>query len=137
MKAVGKSGGLRTGRFGWRTLPMDITKKAKPREVPEWPEVPRTDTVRKLRKAAFKWKTVETFGDKFYVVEVTRVSKLDVIGTSYVFETIELKVKLGKNVIGWRGTDSQPVSEEDWIQLQVESIMSQLAGQIENAIYTY
>ena len=115
---------------------MDITKKAKPREVPEWPEVPRTDAVRKLRKAAFK-KTVETFGDKFYVVEVTRVSKLDVIGIGYVFETIELKVKLGKNVIGWRGTDSQPVSEEDWIQLQVESIMSQLAGQIENAIYTY
>ncbi|TXH08396.1 MAG: hypothetical protein E6R03_18310 [Hyphomicrobiaceae bacterium] len=112
------------------------TKKAKLREVPEWPEVPRTGGVRKLRKAAFK-KTVETFGDKFYVVEVTRVSKLDVISNGYVFETLELKVKLGKNVIGYHGTDSQPVSEEDWIQLQVESILSRLAGQVENAIYTY
>ena len=106
------------------------------KDLPVWPEAPRTEGVRKLRKAAFK-KTVETFGDKFYVVEVTRVSKLDVLGNGYVFETIELKVKLGKNVIGYRGTDLQPVSEEDWIKLQVEIILSQLAGQVENAIYTY
>lgn len=114
----------------------DKTKKSNMPVRPEVPETPRTGVNRKLRKAAFK-KTVETFGDKFYVVEVTRVSKLDAVGMGYTFETIELKVKLGKNVIGYRGTDSQPVSEEDWIQLQVESILSQLAGQVENAIYTY
>ncbi len=92
---------------------------------------------RRTRKSAERKRMNRFIGNGWYIVEVTEVDRLDTIGESYLFVSLEVKVRLGKTVIGVRVAESQPVSHDDWIQLQVESILSDVAANIENALYTY